>query len=589
MRSILFSVLLIGILHATDWQTFYEKSGFKATPDYQATVAFCKKLADASPWVHYQSFGLSAQNRDLPLLIVDLDGLKSPEQIQKSGKLLILVQAGIHAGEIDGKDAGLMLIRDLVIKQKYVSLFDGITLLFIPIFNVDGHERSSPYNRINQNGPQTMGWRTTAQNLNLNRDYLKADSPEMQAWLKLFNSWLPDFFVDCHVTDGADYQYTLTYNLLSNGQLYQPLDTLLAKKMIPLLKERMAQKKFPIIDYVFFRKHHDPKSGMVTWSPPPRFSHGYTDIQNRPGLLIETHMLKNYQQRVSATYQMLISVLEALQKHKKEFKRLVKEAGAFTASSAFLKQPLAVDFKLSSDSVMIDFLGYDYTVEKSDLSGGLWYRYNPSKPKTYRIPFFNKVIPKTKVHLPLAYLIPAEWKSVIERLKLHGIEYRVLKHDYVLDLPTYRFRKVSFPAFPYEGRQMPRFEADSITFLRLFARGSALVPMNQRTAKVIAHILEPQAPDSYVHWGFFNTIFEQKEYAESYVMEKVAREMLKISHDLNYDFNQKLKTDSAFAHNPRAILQWFYEHSPYWDRYKDIYPVGRIFDRKLLEKLLKEN
>jgi len=221
------------------WQTYYEKSGYKRTPRYRETINFCQRLAESSSWVQLTYFGKSAQNRNLPLLIVDKDGCFSPESTRASGKIVLLIQAGIHAGEIDGKDAGLMLIRDIVIHKKATHLLDNVTLLFIPIFNVDGHERFGPYNRVNQNGPEEMGWRVTAQNLNLNRDFLKADTPEMQAWLRLFNQWIPDLLVDCHVTDGADYQYVITYGIETQANVAKPLRCFSSRLVEPFLNRAM--------------------------------------------------------------------------------------------------------------------------------------------------------------------------------------------------------------------------------------------------------------------------------------------------------------------------------------------------------------
>ncbi|MCK4657398.1 MAG: peptidase M14, partial [candidate division Zixibacteria bacterium] len=202
-----------------DLTTYYEKSNFLETPRYDETVAFCKLLEAESPFVKYTSFGITPQGRELPLLIVDKSESFAPPT---DDRIVLLVIACIHPGESDGKDAGLVLIRDLIRDDSLTKQFDDVVLLFIPIFNVDGHERFGPYNRINQNGPLEMGFRVTAQGYNLNRDFLKADSPEMRAWLKLFREWLPDFFIDCHVTDGADYQYTITYGLETHENMPEP-------------------------------------------------------------------------------------------------------------------------------------------------------------------------------------------------------------------------------------------------------------------------------------------------------------------------------------------------------------------------------
>ncbi|WP_457566609.1 M14 family metallopeptidase [Caldithrix abyssi] len=584
---LIMSVRFLGQARADDWQTYCEKSQFKATPDYAQTMAFCEKLADFSPWIQFISFGKSAQGRDLPLLIVNKDGRFDPQAINREQKLVALVQAGIHAGEIDGKDAGFIFLRDLVVHKKHASLLDHVVLLFIPIFNVDGHERSGPYNRINQNGPQEMGWRTTAVNLNLNRDHLKADAVEMQAWLKLFNRWLPDFFVDVHVTDGADYQYVVTYNMDTHGVLDGGLNQFLKSRFIPALEHAMQENNLPIIQYVMFKNHYDPKSGMLNWVPSPRFSHGYTLLHNRPGLLIENHMLKDYRTRVNATYHLLETLFDLFDDYQAPLRRLIKQADRATLDADFLARPFPLTFRRTGDSTMIDFLGFEYQTLKSDVSGGLWYRYDNARPKTFRIPFYDFFVPERVVNLPLAYLVPVEWKTVIDRLALHGITYFELSQDMELNLETYRFKEVKFASSPYEGRQMVRFKSEPTHFKRIYHKGSVIVPVKQRTARVIAHILEPDAPDSFVRWGFFNAIFEKKEYAESYVMEALARKMLAEDDRLRARFQEKMQADSAFARNPRAILNWFYRHSPYWDRFKDIYPVGKITDAQLLNHLLK--
>ena len=307
-------ILLIFItgLFAQNLITDYEKSGYKKTPRYAETIEYCKKLAAASPFIRYTTFGVSPQGRDLPLLIVDKNARFTSSDVRKTDNVVFMIQAGIHSGEIDGKDAGFTLLRDIISYKDFFKLIDHVTILFIPIFNVDGHERFSAYSRANQNGPEEMGWRVTAQNYNLNRDYLKIDATEMQAWLKLYNEWLPEFFADCHVTDGADYQYTITYKIDQHGLLDPELIQWVQNAYLPPLKKSMANDNFPLIEYVWFKESHKVESGMLTWAAPPRFSDGYTAIQNRPGLLIETHMFKDYKSRVDATYSILKHSLEIL-------------------------------------------------------------------------------------------------------------------------------------------------------------------------------------------------------------------------------------------------------------------------------------
>jgi hypothetical protein len=557
-----------------DFETRWETSGFTETPRYEETIEYAKRLAEASPLISYQVFGKSPQGRDLPLLILDQDGFSTPGEVNRSGKLKVMIQACIHAGESEGKDAGLALFRDIAIKHKELDL-DHITVLLIPIFNVDGHERFTPYSRINQNGPKEAGWRTTAVNLNLNRDYLKADTPEMQAWLHLFNRWDPDFFIDCHTSDGADYQYPVTMEC--DGFQHQLLDQWLSGSFIPALTGAMEQSGYPLFNYVAFRKWHDPGSGLVDQVPGPRFSTGYVSARNRFALLIETHMLKDYKTRVLGTYYLLENTLKLVAPEIGKIKSVLHTADSLTASGEYRSEPFMLDCKPSmTDSIMVEFRGVDYTVEKSDLTGGNWYHYGHT-PKSYLLPLFNRQIPTLLVRLPEAYVIPAEWQDVIRRLEWHGIHYEVLTEPTVLLVETYRFSEPHWAAEPYEGRQiLDSFRMDTLQVQRLYAPGSVKVRTNQPNARLIAFMFEPMTEESFLRWGFFNTIFEEKEYVETYVMEKMAREMIGKDPALKARFDRLKSEDPAFAADPYAQLLWFYRKTPYHDPTIGLYPVGKL-------------
>lgn len=568
------------------FQTYYEKSQYLATPHYAETIDFCKKLDQGSPLLNYSTFGISPQGRDLPLMIADRNGNFTPEAVRKSGNAVLLIEACIHAGESDGKDAGLMLLRDIVFNKKYTQLLNHVTILFIPILNTDGHERFGPYNRINQNGPEEMGWRTTAQNLNLNRDFMKAEAPEMQAWLKLYNAWLPEFFVDCHVTDGADFQYTMTYALETMGNMENGLTGWTKNVCEKYLVSEMKTSGFPVFPYVQFRNWHDPRSGLTVSPAPPMLSQGYTAVQNRPGLLIETHMLKPYKARVTSTYTMLVHTLELLNMEYQTLQNLVKKADEITASDFFRKNPFPVSYTESfTDSTKIEFLGYDYTIDTSNLTGGLWFKYNNQKPTIWQLTIFPTCKADKFVRLPEAYLIPPQCKSVIDGLRLHGIKMEPLFQETTCNVRSSRFSNVHWQQRPFEGHHNLSYDLTDTIESRTFPSGTMVVDMNQRTARVIAHLLEPASPDSYAAWGFFDAYMEQKEYSESYVMETTAREMIQKNPQLKVEFDLKKATDKAFASDPDVQLNWFYSKSPYWDSNYNLYPVGRIVKRSDLDSL----
>jgi hypothetical protein len=587
--GLLISALLIlqtAMTQNADWQTFYEQSGGLETPRYRETIDYCMKLDRGSPMISYTTFGKSAQGRDLPLLILDREGLTDPDRVHAAGRTVLLIQACIHAGESEGKDAGLMLFRDLAITGRPSEFLQNVSIIFIPVFNADGHERFGPYNRINQNGPREMGWRTTAGNLNLNRDYLKADSPEMQAWLRMFNHWMPEFFIDSHTTDGADYQYVLTYLMEIYGDMDRDLTAWSKDTFIQQMAFHLNNGGYPIFPYVGFRNWHDPRSGLITEVAPPMLSQGYTALRNRPGLLIETHMLKPYKQRVEGTYECMITTLEILNKESAKLNSLVQKADQYAGSEDFLNEQFPLRFETrKDDSTMVDFLGVEYENVKSDLSGGDWFQYS-KVPAVLHIPYFSVARPVASVKLPRAYLIPAEWATVIDRVKLHGVKVTELKKEMSVKIVTCRFRDPKWQQNPYEGHHtMTNIEFDEIEETRAFPAGSALVEVMQPAGRIIPHMLEPKGNGSFLYWGFFDPVFEQKEYGESYVVEKMAREMLAADRVLKKEFEEKMATDPVFAKNPQMILNWFYNKSPYTDQRKGIYPVGKIFDPQVINAL----
>ena len=570
-------LLLISLLMAQpkDWQTSYEKSNFKRTPRYAETIAFIEKLAKASPWVDYQTFGKSPQGRDLPLVILDKDGHFTPEAVRQSDKVVVLVLSGIHAGEIDGKDASLMLLRDIAIYRKMTNLLDHVTVLFVPIFNVDGHERFGPYNRINQNGPAEMGWRVTAQNLNLNRDFLKADAPEMQAFLRLFQHWLPDLLIDCHVTDGADYQYVVTYGLDKSPQVTPALRRWTKTVFEPLLVEGMEQAGILTTEYFWIRDRKDPSRGLFRGVLSSRFSTGYGAVQNRIFLLIETHMLKPYRQRVNATYHMIQRVLEIANDRYFELQKVNFEADAESRQLAgqFLPLTFSIDTR---DTTWMEFRGKAVELDSSEISGTTWVKFL-KEPRTYHAPVFQKPLVQDSARVPKAYLIPPQWQLPLERLRLHGVHMAYLREPITLTVDSYRFQDVKWQQNSYEGHHRVSYRIIPVTEERTFPRGTVVMFMNQRVNRVIAHALEPAAPDAFVAWGMWDTIFERKEYAENYKLEILARQMLKQNPQLRQEFWKRVQSDSAFAHNPRERLQFFYERSPYWDAQYNRYPVGKLY------------
>ncbi len=570
-----------------NWQTFAEQTDYRKTPRYAETVAYAQKLDKASDLIVYQSFGASGEGRNLPLLIAANDKTFTAATARKKGKAVVLIQACIHAGESDGKDAGFALLRDIAITKTRADLLKNAVILFVPIYNVDGHENFNAFNRINQNGPDEMGFRATSANLNLNRDYMKADAPETRAFLKLWNEWKPDFFIDCHVTDGADFRYNVTYEFAHHAEVSPFVKDWMNEHFDAKIVAKVEKEGNLLTHYLQFDGREVTK-GIETFIPTPRFATGYTPLRNRAGLLIETHSLKPHKSRVRGTYDILRYTIEEINQNKaslfeanrKADEETVNRGKTFDANRQF---PLRQE--ITKKSKPFDFKGIEYRLEDSEISGAKRIIYG-TKPLDITIPKFDEAKISAFVAPPLYYIVPPQWTDAIEVLQAHGVQFQRLTKPLKIEVESYRFSDVKFAATSFENRVTLNFKTNTIKETREFPAGSIVIPLAQETANVIIHLLEPNSPDSFVYWGFFNAIFEQKEYGESYILEKLAREMLAKDPNLQKEFEEKLK-DEKFAKSAFARLSFFYERSPYFANQRiGVYPVGRIIT-KLDEKILK--
>ncbi|RPI73355.1 MAG: peptidase M14 [Ignavibacteriales bacterium] len=579
MKIIFLSLIFLIVSFAQnkdEWQTYFEKSGFTGTSSYEETMKYFKKLDENSDYAKLITFGISPQGRELNYLIVS-DKSFTPANAKDSGKPVILIINGIHAGEIEGKDALMILLREILITKEKEELIDDVILLIIPIFNVDGHERSNKYNRINQNGPEEMGWRTTAQNLNLNRDWMKADAPEMQAMLKLFSEWLPDFLIDNHSTDGADYQYTITFGIEYFNNSYIETKNMLKDDFAPFLHKKVNEAGYQSYPYVGLRNWSAGlESGITEYPASPRLSNGYAAIQNRPALLVETHMIKPYKERVYSTKAANEAVIEFCSLNKKKLIELNKKADDNSIINLTNDdQKLPLQFKLSDKSVKVPFKGMRYYKEKSDISGSEKIVYTDEKINM-EIQLFNDPQVVKEITVPEMYIIPKEWFHIIDRIKLHGIDVNVLEEDKTFDVKRYRFTDVKLTETSFEGRQRASFTTNEYYEKVKVPAGSFLVSTKQREVRIITHLLEPEGDDSFMKWGFFNAVLEQKEYFEPYVMEKLASEMLKEDPQLLIEFEEKLNLDEEFRNSSFSRLNFFYTRSPYYDSHFNVYPVLRV-------------
>jgi len=560
-----------------DWETYFEKSGYISTANYKQTRDYCEDLITHSNKMRINQFEKSPQGRDLFFLTLTESGYI---QEKLRDKPLVLIINGIHSGEIEGKDASMLLMREILISKEKEYLLDSLNIIVVPVFNVDGHERTSKYNRINQNGPEEMGWRTTAQNLNLNRDWMKADAREMKWMLWLINKYQPDFMIDTHTTDGADYQYTVTYSVEWSKNIYRQTGKWLKENFVPYLEKGVEDKGYLVAPYIYLKEWNKGlDGGLVYWPATPRFSTGYFALQNRPSLLVETHMIKPYKDRVYSTKAMLETTLDFIHNNATSLINLNKEADEqstkmYGGEENYL--PLAYD--RSEKYELINFKGYEYYWEPSYISGTEKLVYTNSK-KDFTVKYYNEIFLTDSVKIPKGYLIPLEWENFADKMNgLHNVKTDLFSMGTSVSIEKYKLFNVEFDSVSYEGRQRVNFNCKILKEEITLDQDMIYIPTNQKSVGVIVNLLEPKSADSYVRWGFMNQIFEQKEYYEDYVMEKIAEEMLVNDPDLKREFEYNLENDEKFKDDPRARLDFFYERSPYVDKQKNFYPILRVVE-----------
>ncbi|RDY68202.1 M14 family metallopeptidase [Lysobacter soli] len=557
--------------------TISERSGFTKTGRYDEVIALCDAFAARYPEaVRCQDFGTTPEGRPMKVLVVSKVGALTPEAAKAQNLPVTLIQGGIHAGEIDGKDAGFLALRQALDGEVAVGALEKQVLLFVPVFNVDGHERFAAWNRPNQRGPEEMGWRTTAQNYNLNRDYVKADTPEMQAMLALVNAWDPLAYIDLHVTDGAKFEHDVSIQVEpvhGGDETLRKAGTALRDGVIAYLAE---QGSLPLPFYPSFVVNDDPSSGFEDGVATPRFSHGYFQLRNRLGMLVETHSWRDYPHRVKVTHDTILSLLDLIAQNGAQWR--VQALAADVRAQLLGGKPVALDYKATDTVRTIDFRGYEYTRTPSEVSGALMTRYDESKPQVWQVPMRDELVPAHVVDAPKAgYIVPAAHAAWVgAKLDQHGVTYRRL--DAPLSkyaVQAFRADTATFAAQSVEGHQRATLEGKWTPEKRTIGAGALFVPIAQPKARLVMALLEPQAPDALVAWGEFNNYFERKEYMEDYVAEDVAREMLK-DPKVKAAFEQRLEEDKAFADSPQQRLEFFARRHSSWDDQYRRYPVVRI-------------
>ena len=570
MKVIYASLLILLSAFVYAQQTPYEISNFQETAEYEQVIEYYKTLDKQYEQAKLLTYGPTDFGAPLHLFVLSKDQDFDPVSIRNKDKRILLFNNGIHPGEPEGIDASMMLSRDLLSKD---ALPDNIVICIIPLYNIGGSFNRSSTSRANQNGPKAYGFRGNSKNYNLNRDFIKTDSKNAQSFQEIFMHWNPEVFVDNHTSNGSDYQHVMTLIPTQKDKLNPIISEYLSQKMVPGIYEKMADQGYDLVPYVQFIGE-TPEEGIQQYFESPRYSTGYASLHNSIGFMPETHMLKDYKSRVDATYALMQCFIEIvhddaqiLAKNKKLADQAVQTQTSF---------PL----QWTLDTTKVDsllFKGYKGKHKPSQVSGLPRLYYDRQDPYEKVIPVLNTFKPTLSIEKPKAYIIPQAWSRVTDLLHLNGVKLDTLRQDTMVQVESYYLSDYKTMSKPYEGHYMhSEVQVNPVLQSIQYYAGDIIVHTNQSKNLYIINTLEPQGMDSFFAWNFFDSILDQKEHFSSYIFEDTAVEILQQNPELKKALDAKKASDSAFASNAYAQLEFIYKHSDYYEPSHNRYPIGRI-------------
>lgn len=555
------------IAFSQDLKTPYEKGNGNQSTTYEECIAYYTTLDNAFETISMKEMGLTDSGE--PLHIVTFSENKNFDYTQN--KAVILVNNGIHPGEPDGIDASMMLLRDLATSK--IKVPKNTIIVVIPVYNIGGSLNRNSFSRANQNGPEAYGFRGNARNFDLNRDFIKSDSKNSRSFQEIYHLVNPDMFIDNHVSNGADYQYTFTCIATQHQRLGGDLGTFYKEEMHPAIMQDLKKKKIESVPYVNI--HGDkPDDGFAQFMDSPRYATGYTTLFNSLGSVPETHMLKPYKDRVRVTYEYMVSTINYVDANYLKIKALkTKNLENYKVG---MNYPLQWEIDSSKVSY-IDFKGFKGDYKPSDVSGKDRLYYDRKQPFTKKIPFYNDYKATKEVVIPNFYVVPKSQWPIIDLLKLNGIEIQPLVKDTEIEVESYEIASYETSKSPYEGHY-GHYNTVVVKSTKKvqFRKGDLMINTQQAGVKYLMETLEPEAVDSYFNWNFFDPILQQKEYFSAYVFEDLAKEILDKNPKLKAEFEAKKTQDKAFAESGAWQLDWIYKHSPYYEKAHLQYPVYRI-------------
>jgi len=487
--------------------TVAEASNFTATSKFADVIKFIRDLQSQSSHIRVETLCVSPEGRAVPLIVIGHPVPSSPLDLHHDGKAIIYIQANIHAGEVEGKEASLMLARDIVLKEKPPFL-DKLVILFAPIFNADGNEKISPNNRRSQVGPEKgVGVRYNGQNLDLNRDAMKLESPEVQGLVcNVLNRWDPFLLVDCHTTNGSYHEEPVTYvwPLNPNGDL--SIIKYMREKMMPSINKNL-QKKYNVLSvpYGNFMDYRNAEKGWRPSGPQPRYITNYIGLRNRLAILNENYSYADYKTRVLGCYYFLLSILEYCYEHKDEIIRLTTKADQETIQRGINpseNDSFAVEYDLKPLEKKVTIRGYEMEVIPRE--GGRPRVKKTDKKRTYTVPYFCDFVPKRSVSFPYAYLIPTADPEITGKLLQHGIMVEKLTEPATLEVESFKLKEIKGAPRLYQGHRMNSVKGEYVLEQKEFPVGTLFIGSAQHLANIAAYLLEPESDDGLLVWNFFD-------------------------------------------------------------------------------------
>ncbi len=526
----IYSISPLSALSSTKQEplTVAEASNFTATSRYADVTNFIRALQGQSSFLRVETLCVSPEGRNVPLLVIGKPVPSSPLAVSSHERVVVYIQANIHAGEVEGKEASLMLARDIVLKEKPPFL-DKLVILIAPIFNADGNEKISPTNRRNQVGPEKgVGVRYNGQNLDLNRDGTKLESPEVQGLIRnVLLRWDPALLVDCHTTNGSYHEEPVTYvwGLNPNGDT--SLIKYMREKMMPSINKNLREKfKVLSIPYGNFMDFKNPEKGWRPSGPQPRYLTNYISLRNRLAILNENYAYADYKTRVMGCYYFLLSILEYCYEHKDGIAQLIRSADRKTIQRGMRPSKddmFAVEYDLKPLKDKITIRGWEMEVMPRE---GGWPRVKKKdKKKTYVVPYFSDFVPKRSVTFPYAYLVPTASREITEKLLQHGLSVEKLREPVTLEVESFRIKEIKGGSRLYQGHYLNSVKGEYFTEQKEFPEGTLFVATAQPLANVAAYLLEPESDDGLLVWNFFdrNLVSQWRREPQTYPVYKLLK------------------------------------------------------------------